>query len=390
MAIRHARFVDGVASSLSTVPLTRVPFLDLRPAYAEVQSEIDYAIAGVLESGRYIGGPEVELFESEWAQYCGARYCVGVGNGLDALILSLRACGVGPGDGVIVPSNTFIATWLAVSAVGAEVQPVDPDVETFNLTLESIGRAVNERTKAILPVHLYGHPVEIDSIAAFAKAHGLLLIEDAAQANGASWKGRRIGGHGDAVCWSFYPGKNLGGIGDAGAITTNNRELADRVRELGNYGSKQKYVNRARGINSRLDPVQAAVLRVKLQYLEEWNQRRRNIAARYDGVLRGTRLCPPSVLADALPVWHLYVVRCGQRDRLQAFLEEQGIGTLIHYPIPPHRQDAYRDLGVSKTILPAADELSDRVLSLPMGPHLSLEMVDRVCEALERWSELDG
>ena len=367
-----------------------MPFLDLKLAYAEVQGEINSAIASVLDGGRYIGGPEVELFESEWAQYCGARHCVGVGNGLDALILSLRAGGVGPGDGVIVPSHTFIATWLAVSAVGAEIQPVDPDPETFNMTVASVAGAVNARTKAILPVHLYGQPAEIDSISAFAKLHDLLLIEDGAQAHGARWNGRRIGGHGDAVCWSFYPGKNLGAVGDAGAVTTNNRELADRVRELGNYGSKEKYFNRVRGINSRLDPVQAAVLRVKLQYLESWNQRRRHIAARYNVVLRGTDLRAPSVLEAAQPVWHLYVVRCRQRDRLQAFLGEEGIGTLIHYPIPPYRQDAYRDLGISDNALPVADELSGEVLSLPMGPHLSPDMLDRVCHALGRWSELGG
>ena len=256
-----------------------VPFLDLQAGYLELKEEIDAAVARVLQSGWYILGPEVSAFEEEFASYCGADHCIGVGNGLEALHLALLAMGIGPGHEVIVASNTFIATWLAVSMAGAVPVPVEPDPATHNLDPGRMEAAITERTKAILPTHLYGQPADLDPILDIARRHGLKVLEDAAQAHGARYKGKRVGGHGDAVAWSFYPGKNLGAFGDGGAVTTNDADLASRIRTLGNYGSREKYVNEVRGFNSRLDPLQAAVLSVKLRYLDEWNARRRAVAS---------------------------------------------------------------------------------------------------------------
>ena len=361
----------------------KIPFLDLGAAYRELQREINAAVSRVLASGWYIGGPEVEAFEAEWAEYCGAAFCVGVGNGLDALVLALRACDIGPGDGVIVPSNTYIATWLAVSEVGAFIQPVEPDPETYNITPEGIQATITPETRAVLPVHLYGQPAEIDRIAELARDRGLKLIEDTAQAHGARCRGQRIGAHGDAVCWSFYPGKNLGAMGDAGAVTTNDPEVADRVRLLGNYGSRKKYVNEAQGVNSRLDPLQAAILRVKLAHLDEWTDRRKQLANAYSANLAESGLPLPFVPDWADPVWHLYVVRSSDRDALQKNLTDAGIATLIHYPIPPHMQAAYENLGLAPDSLPVARRLADEVLSLPMGPHFEATAPNRVKAAIE-------
>lgn len=348
----------------------KVPFLDMAAVYQEAKPEIDAAVSRVLDSGRYVGGGEVEAFEAEWADYCGAAHCVGVGNGLDALVLALRACGIGPGDGVLVPSNTYIATWLAVSAVGAVIQPVEPDPATYNITPEGIAKAITPETRAVIPVHLYGQPTEIDRIVALADERGLKVVEDAAQAHGTRCRGKRIGTHGDAVCWSFYPGKNLGAMGDGGAVTTNNAEFAERIRLLGNYGSGRKYVNELRGINSRLDALQAAILRVKLSYLDAWTERRRSIATLYSQELKWVGLICPVVPDWADAVWHQYVVRSSNRDVLQERLKSRGIGTLIHYPIPPHKQVAYADLGFQANDLPLAGKLANDVLSLPIGPHL--------------------
>ena len=348
-----------------------VPFLDLKAAYLELKDEIDAAIARVCASGWYILGEEVEAFEAEFATFCEARHCVGVGNGLDALVLALRAMDVGAGDEVIVPSNTYIATWLAVSQVGAVPVPVEPVVGTYNLDPLLIEAAITARTKVILPVHLYGQPADLDPIIAIARRRGLRVVEDAAQAHGARYKGKRIGGHGDAVCWSFYPGKNLGALGDAGAVTTNDDAVADRVRLLRNYGSHEKYVNLEKGVNSRLDPIQTAVLRVKLAHLDEWNGRRRKIAATYGDGLCGLPIVLPVVPDHAEAVWHLYVVQSDQREVLQANLHERDIRTLIHYPIPPHRQEAYRNETSAMRSLPVAKRLANEVLSLPIGPHLS-------------------
>jgi dTDP-4-amino-4,6-dideoxygalactose transaminase len=361
-----------------------IPFLDLGAAYRELKPQIDSAVARVLESGWYILGPEVEAFEADWAVYCEARHAVGLANGLDALILALRALGVGPGDEVIVPSNTYIATWLAASAVGATPVPVEPDPLTHNIDPALIEAAITPRTKVLLPVHLYGQPADLDPILALARQHGLKVVEDAAQAHGARYKGKRIGAHGDVVCWSFYPGKNLGALGDGGAITTDDGELADRIAMLRNYGSRQKYMNEVPGVNSRLDPIQAAVLRAKLPYLDEWTDRRCAIAATYTAQLGDCALVLPSVPEWAEPVWHLYVVRTKQRAALQDRLAEDGIGTLIHYPVPPHMQNAYADMGFAPDDFPLARQLAQEVLSLPMGPQLSSADNQKVIAALAK------
>jgi dTDP-4-amino-4,6-dideoxygalactose transaminase len=360
-----------------------VPFLDLGAAYREVQAEIESAILASLRSGWYIGGQDVEAFEQEFAAFTGAHHCVGVANGLDALRLALLAMGIGVGDEVIVPSNTFIATWLAVSQSGATPVPVEPVECTYNLDPARIEAAITSRTKAILPVHLYGQPADLDPILALARKHGLRVLEDAAQAHGARYKGKRIGGHGDVVAWSFYPGKNLGALGDAGAITTNDPELADRIRLLRNYGSSVKYVNEVKGWNSRLDPVQAVALRVKLRHLDEWNARRTAIAARYAAELAGNGLVLPKVPEWAEPVWHLYVVQHAERDGLQRVLKETGIGTQIHYPIPPHLQIAYRDAGYARGRFPIAESMANSLLSLPIGPQLDDASVTAVISALK-------
>ncbi|WP_415233802.1 DegT/DnrJ/EryC1/StrS family aminotransferase [Pseudorhodobacter sp.] len=359
-----------------------IPFLDLGAAYREIKPEIDRAVQRVLESGWYVLGPEVDAFEAEWAEYCGAAHAVGLANGLDALILALRALDVGPGDEVIVPSNTYIATWLAVSAVGARPVPVEPDPATHNLNPSLITAALTDRTKAILPVHLYGQPADLDPILMLARAHGIAVVEDAAQAHGAQYKGRKIGAHGDIVCWSFYPGKNLGALGDAGAITTNNADLADRIRMLRNYGSREKYVNEVQGVNSRLDPIQAAVLRVKLAHLHNWSERRQAIAALYLEGLARTGLIMPHVPDWANPAWHLFVIRSADRDSVQARLTKAGIGSLIHYPIAPHMQAAYSEMGLAADTLPVARKLAAEVLSLPIGPQLSLQNAQAVIEVL--------
>ena len=361
----------------------KIPFLDLSAAYRELKTEINAAVSRVLESGWYILGPEVEAFESEWAAYCEAKYAVGLANGLDALTLALRALDIGPNDEVIVPSNTYIATWLAVTGVGATPVPVEPDVATHNIDPARIEAAITSRTRVLLPVHLYGQPADMDPILEIASRHGLRVIEDAAQAHGARYKGKRIGAHGDIVCWSFYPGKNLGALGDAGAITTNDVALAERVALLRNYGSRQKYVNEEAGVNSRLDPIQAAVLRVKLGVLDEWTERRRALASDYTLGLAESGLILPHVPDWAEPAWHLYVVRTPDRDRLQGRLSEAGISTLIHYPIPPHMQKAYADMEIIPEALPLALDLASEVLSLPIGPQLGLDRVQDIVNALK-------
>lgn len=359
-----------------------IKFLDLGAAYRELKAELDDAAIRTLESGWYLLGAELDAFEREYADFVQARHTIGVANGLEALVLSLKALGIGPGDEVIVPSNTFIATWLAVSQVGAEPVPVEPVPGTWNLDPERLAAALTGRTRALLPVHLYGQPADLDPILAFAREHGLKVLEDAAQAHGARYRGRRIGGHGDLVSWSFYPGKNLGCFGDGGAVSTDDPELAERLRILRNYGGRVKYQNEVKGHNSRLDELQAAFLRVKLRRLDAWNARRTHLAQRYLQALAGhPRVGLPQVLAGTEPVWHLFVVDVPNRDAVQARMKAKGVECLIHYPIPPHRSQAYagdRDWGS----LPIAEAAARTHLSLPMGPHLSEPEVDRVVDCL--------
>jgi dTDP-4-amino-4,6-dideoxygalactose transaminase len=363
-----------------------IPFLDLGATYRELKSELDSGYKRVMESGWYVLGSEVENFENEYAQYCEAHHCVSVGNGLEALSLALLACGIEKGDEVIVPTNTYIASWLAVTNIGAIPVPVEPNRQTYNLDIELIEAAITPRTKALMPVHLYGQPADMLKITKLAADYDLKVIEDGAQAHGAKINDRRLGSHGDAVAWSFYPGKNLGAYGDGGAVTTNSVEIAERLQMLRNYGSKVKYVNEVCGFNSRLDPLQAAFLRVKLNYLDTWNQRRGVIAENYMQSLCDTSVILPFVPARTEPAWHLFVVQCENRDQLQKGLNQEGIGTLIHYPIPPHKQQAYASLGFEATAFPIASSLAENLLSIPIGPHLTIENSNRVVEAIKKHS----
>ena len=371
----------------------KVPFLELKPAYLELKDEFDEAYHRVMESGWYLLGEELESFEQEFAAYCKVKHCVGVANGLDALHLIVRGLGIGAGDEVIVPSNTFIATWLAVSYAGAIPVPVEPDPRTYNIDPSLIEAAITPRTKAIIAVHLYGQPADMDAINAVAVKRGLKVIEDSAQAQGAGYRGRRTGGLADAAGHSFYPGKNLGAFADAGAVTTNDPELADRVRTLRNYGSRQKYHYEYQGINSRLDEMQAAMLRVKLRHLDQWNGRRRALADFYLRKLRGatfelgSRLILPKIIDCSEPVWHLFVVQTSMRDEVQRSLAAQGVGSLSHYPVPPHKSKAYathEDYNSARWSLPIAENLAVKVLSLPIGPHLEEGSVEYVCESLTK------
>lgn len=362
-----------------------VPFLDLKTINLQNIDAMRQAFDRVMNSGWYILGEEVRQFEREYAEYCGAAAAVGVANGLDALILALKALGVGEGDEVLVPSNTYIATWLAVSHVGAKPVPVEPDPGTYNLDPERLADALTPKTRAVMPVHLYGRPADLDSILAFAGKHGLVVVEDGAQCHGARYKGRRIGSHGDAVAWSYYPGKNLGAIGDGGAVTTNRDDVATRLRVLRNYGSQVKYHNEVIGWNSRLDELQAALLRAKLPRLDAENTRRSEIAATYQRGLEGLEqigLTLPRFDADYESAWHLYVVRHPRRDELAERLRDRGIGTVIHYPIPPHLQPAYRQLGIFEGQLPLSEQLHRTVLSLPLGPTQTAEQTAEVIEAV--------
>jgi dTDP-4-amino-4,6-dideoxygalactose transaminase len=354
-----------------------VPFLDLGATWRELRPELDAAWQRVMDGGWYIDGAALASFEQDFARYCGTRHAIGVANGLDALHLVLRAWGIGRGDEVLVPSNTFIATWLAVSYAGATPVPVEPDPDTHLITAEAIERAITPRCKAIVPVHLYGQAVDMVGIRAVAQAHGLKVLEDAAQAHGASDQGQPVGSLGDAAAFSFYPGKNLGAYGDGGAITTNDDALAETVRMLRSYGSRVKYQHELQGFNSRLDELQAALLQVRLRHLDAWNDRRRTVAERYLRELAGLPgLTLPVVREGAVPVWHLFVVRSTRRDALAAFLKERGIGTLIHYPVPPHRTGAYA--AHAWPALPVAERLAGEVLSLPIGPQLTADAVAEV------------
>lgn len=361
----------------------KVPFLNLSAACDELRENLDGAVLRVLHSGSFILGPEVEDFETSFARYVGAEACVGLGNGLDALRLGLMALGVGPGDEVIVPANTFIATWLAVSQCGATPVPVEPLEATYNIDPDGVQNAITSRTKAIVPVHLYGQPADLDALQAIADAHGISLLEDAAQAHGARYRARPVGSTGTAT-WSFYPTKNLGAFGDAGALTTSDPAVENRVRLLRNYGSEEKYHHETQGVNSRLDPVQAAVLSSKLRVLDDWTSRRRAIADSYTRAFMEAGLAAPFVPDWAEPVWHLYVLRHPERDQFRTRLTEAGIGTVIHYPIPPHLQNAYSDLGFATGDFPLTERLAREVISLPMCPAQSEAQTNHVIECVRR------
>lgn len=358
-----------------------VPFLDLKAPYHELKEELDAAYLRVMNSGWYLLGNELNAFETEFAAYCGTQHAIGVANGLQALELILMAYDIGQGDEVIVPSNTYIASWLAVTQVGAQVVAVEPDIRTCNINPDLIEAAITSKTKAIMPVHLYGQTVDMAPILQLAKKYNLKIIEDAAQAHGAMYCGKKAGALGDAAGFSFYPGKNLGAFGDGGAVTTNDAALAERIKTLRNYGSKIKYHNEERGTNSRLDEYQAAILRVKLKYLTEWNARRSQIANLYTQQLQHcTDIVLPHTLKQCQHAWHLYVIRHAQRDKLQAALQRQGIHTLIHYPVPPHKQKAYREM--NHYVLPVSEKMHREVLSLPIGPHLTTEQAHSVARCI--------
>lgn len=361
-----------------------IPFLDLKAANQALRQELDAAYHRVMDSGWYIMGEELEAFEQEFAAYCDAKHCIGVGNGLEALQLILVGYGIGHGDEVIVPANTYIATWLAVSHAGAVPVPVEPDEQTYNIDPSLIEAAITEKTKAIMVVHLYGQPADMDPINAIAHRYGLKVIEDAAQAHGARYKGRRAGSLGDAAGFSFYPGKNLGAIGDGGAVVTNDADLADRIHVLRNYGSRKKYHNEVAGFNSRLDPLQAAFLRVKLGHLDEWNQRRKTIADGYLTDLNGIQsIILPNILEGVESSWHLFVIQSQKRNALQKYLANKGIATQIHYPIPPHLSKAYSEFrNEAKDNFPITSGIANSIFSLPIGPHLNDHDVDLIVSCL--------
>ena len=360
-----------------------VPFLDLHRLNKSLKDPLNEAFHRVMDSGLFVMGQELERFESEFAAYCGVKHCIGVGNGLEALSLLLQAYEIGPGDEVLVPANTFIATWFAVSQSGATPVPIEPSQNTYNMDPSKVFSAITDRTRAIIPVHLYGQPAEMDSLNQIALEHGLFVIEDAAQAHGARYKGRRTGALGHSAATSFYPGKNLGAFGDGGGVLTNDDDIAELVRRRRNYGSKSKYLHEIIGGNSRLDEIQAAFLRVKLAALDEWNARRRIVANKYSTLLDRVEIALPFVAEYSDPCWHLYVIRTQQRAQLQLHLDRMGVSTLIHYPIPPYRQNCYKNAGEDN--FPITDQLSGEVLSLPISPDLSNEEVEYVISAIQKF-----
>ena len=361
----------------------QIPFLSFDYMHQQVKADIQSAFNDVFDSNLFILGNKVKFFEESYAKFNKANYCIGVGNGLDALIISLRALDIGVGDEVIVPSNTYIASLLAISAVGAKPVLVEPRIDTYNINPDLIEVAITKKTKAILPVHLYGQACEMDNILAIAIKYNLVIIEDNAQSQGASFNGLQTGIFGSINGTSFYPGKNLGALGDAGAITTNDKNLYNKALSLRNYGSQKKYYNEVKGYNSRLDEMQAAFLSVKLNYLNEWNENRQEIANLYIRLLKNTpEIILPKIAEGATSVFHLFVIRTNKRDKLQAYLAEKGIGTVIHYPVPPHLQEAYKEFGYKKNDFPIAEEIADTCLSLPIYPGLTEENVKFVSKAI--------
>ena len=364
----------------------KIPFVSFLPMEHELDKELRDAFERVYKRSWFIDGVEVIAFEKAFASFCGSSYCVGVGNGLDALMLALKALGIQKGDEVLVPSNTYIATALAVTYVGAVPVFVEPDIHTFNIDPNRIEERITSKTKAIMPVHLYGQPCDMTPIMEIARRHSLYVVEDCAQAHGATYRGQTIGSFGDAAGFSFYPGKNLGALGDAGATVTNNKEVADKVRALGNYGSDYKYHHIFKGNNSRLDEIQAAFLSVKLSHLERINEERRRIAKYYLEGIENSEVVIPYVLPGTNPVWHIFGVRCRRRDDLEKYLNDKGIGTNKHYPIPMHLQECYKDLGIAKGGLPIAEEISATELSLPMYYGMTEDEVRYVIECINRFN----
>lgn len=363
-----------------------VPFAIFQPMHDELRAELDAAYNRVMDNSYFIQGKECEAFDKEFAAYCGAEHCIGVANGLDALLLVLKALEIGAGDEVIVPSNTFIATALAVSYTGATPVFVEPEIETYNIDVNRIEAAITDKTKAIMPVHLQGRPADMDPIMEIAKKHNLWVIEDAAQAHGTLYKGKKVGTLGDAAGFSFYPGKNLGALGDGGAVVTNNQDIADKVRALGNYGSDYKYHHIYKGTNSRLDEMQAAFLRVKLPALDKWNAARVDVAQKYfEGINNPKIVLPLAPSEDFGHIYHVFVVRCKERDELEKYLADNGIGTVKHYPYPMHLQDCYADLGLKQGDLPIAEEISNTVLSLPMYYGMTEEQVQYVIDVINKF-----
>lgn len=362
-----------------------VPFVSFLPMEHELDKEIRSAFNRVFERSWYIEGREDDSFEKAFADYCNVNYCVGTGNGLDALMLALKALDIHEGDEVIVPSNTFIATALAVTYTGAIPVFVEPDIRTFNIDPLKIEEKITEKTKAIMPVHLYGQACDMDPIMKIARKNHLYVVEDCAQAHGATYKGKRIGSFGDAAGFSFYPGKNLGALGDAGASITNSKELADKIRALGNYGSDYKYHHIYQGNNSRLDEMQAAFLAAKLPHLDKMNNERRRIAQMYLEGIHNKNVVLPYVIPEADPVWHIFAIRCKRRDELEKYLNDNGVGTNKHYPIPMHLQKCYENLGIQKGELPVAEEISATELSLPMFYGISDEQVNYVIELINKF-----
>ncbi|MHC8598285.1 DegT/DnrJ/EryC1/StrS family aminotransferase [Arenicellales bacterium IMCC55707] len=365
--------------------MNHVPFFDLESLHAEIDEELEDAFRRVRRSGVYILGEEVTLFEKEFSEYCGTRNCITVGNGLDALRLILKGYNIGVGDEVIVPAHTFIATWFAVTTVGATVVPVEPTLQTCNIDPSRIEEAITDRTRAIIPVHLYGHPAEMNSICRIAEKYDLKVIEDAAQAHGARYQGKRVGSLGHAAAFSFYPGKNLGALGDGGAVVTDDDELVEKVGKLRNYGSRKRYVHEMVGFNSRLDELQAAFLRVKLKQLDRWNESRKKLCEIYRQAFSAARLNSQHVLEGVEPSWHLFVIRHEMRDSLLDFLQRSAIDTLIHYPVPPYRQEAYINSNIDAANFPITDRVCRETLSLPISPVLSFSQQAEIIETVVCW-----
>ncbi len=363
--------------------MNNIPFASFVPMHQEIRRELDEAYERVMESSHFIQGNECQSFEKEFSAYCGTKYCVGVATGLDAILLILRAMDIGPGDEVIVPSNTYIATALAVSYAGAVPVFVEPEIETYNIDVSRIEDKICAKTKAIIAVHLQGRPADMDRISLLARKYGLKVIEDAAQAHGAKYKGKIVGALSDAAAFSFYPGKNLGALGDGGCVTTDNKKIAEKVRALGNYGSDYKYHHIYQGTNSRLDEMQAAFLRVKLPCLNRWNEERRNIAKQYLCGIKNPLITLPLRTDEVYEhIYHVFVVRCKKRDELERYLDRKGIGTVKHYPIPIHMQGAYKSLNIPEGGLPIAEEISRTVLSLPMYYGMTQEEINYVIECV--------